>query len=416
MSRRVVVTGIGCITPIGNTVKDFADSLRQGRSGAGKITRFDPSAFEVQIGCEVKEFSLDTFLGREAAIEFKRTDLSSKFALAAADQAMKDAGLVDGKCYDPFKSAILLGTGIGGITYFEQQVARRLEKGPDQVKPDLIPVFMPNASAANIAHRFGIHRRVSTGNTACSSATDEMGSALRAIRHGYYDVVITGGSEAAITPNAVAGFGNMTALTKSYNDNPQAASRPFDKNRDGFVIGEGAGVLVFEELEHARARGARIYAEVAGYGDTCDAGHITQPCNTGEYAAAAIQLALQEAGLAPTQVQYINAHGTSTPLGDIAETRAIKRAFGQHATRVPVSSTKSMHGHALGAAGGLEAIATLVAMKDGFVPPTINLDTPDPECDLDYVPNKAKQADIQVAISQNFGFGGHNSVMVFRKI
>ena len=415
MSRRVVVTGIGCVTPIGNNVSEFTRSLKSGKSGAGEITRFNPSHFEVRIACEVKGFSLDEFLGRENAREFKRTDLSAQFALAAAEQAMQDAGLSE-RDYDPFSSAVLLGTGIGGVTFYEEQTQRRLERGPNLVKPDTIPRFMPNALAANLSHRFGIHRIALTGNTACDSATSMIGMAFRNIRNSYYDLAITGGAEAAITPTATAAFGNMGALTKSYNDNPQKASRPFDLHRDGFVIGEGAGILVLEEYEHARKRNANIYAEVVGYGDTCDAGHITQPCETGEFAAKAIELSLKESGLSPEQVDYINAHGTSTPYNDKAETLAIKITLGSHAYGVAISSTKSMHGHALGATGGLEAVATLLGIQHNFVPPTINYETPDPECDLDYTPNTARDRPVNVALSETFGFGGHNGVLVFRKI
>ncbi len=415
MSRRVVVTGIGCVTPIGNNVSEFTQSLKEGKSGAGKITRFDSSRFEVQIACEVPRFSLNNFLTPQEGREFKRTDLSTQFALLAAKEAMQDAGLSPGN-YDSLRAAVMLGTGIGGITFYEEQTERRIAKGPNQVKPDTVPRFMPNALSANLSHMFGFHRRSSTGNTACSSATDEAGSLYRAIKHGYYELGLTGGAEAAITPTALAGFSNMGALTKSYNDNPQKASRPFDLNRDGFVIGEGAGILVLEEYEHARKRNANIYAEVVGYGDTCDAGHITQPCETGEFAAKAIELALKESGLSPEQVDYINAHGTSTPYNDKAETLAIKRAFGSRAYKVAISSTKSMHGHALGAAGGLEAVATLLGMQHSFVPPTINYETPDPECDLDYTPNIARGRPVNVALSETFGFGGHNGVLVFRKI
>jgi 3-oxoacyl-[acyl-carrier-protein] synthase II len=416
---------MGIISPIGNTIDEFTEALRAGRSGADRITKFDPSNHRAQIACEVKGFSLDNFLTPEWVERFRAVeDPSPLYTLAAAEQAMTEAGLAAGS-YNPFRSAVIIGTGIGGVSTYETETReseqRGKERGARGVSAFTIPNFMPNGLAANICQRFGIHGLSLTGNSACDSGTTMSGFAYRQIRDGYYDMIITGGAEAAVTPIAVAAFSNMRALTRRHNNpeherwRPENASRPFDKDRDGFVIGEGAGIMVFEEYEHARARGAHPIAEVVGFGASCDAQDIVRPYETGEYAAEAIKSALKEAGVSPEQVNYINAHGTSTPLGDIAETRAIKIAFGTSAHQIPTSSTKSMHGHGLGAAGGIEAIAALIAMREGFIPPTINYETPDPECDLDYVPNHAREANLRVAISETFGFGGHNGVLVFRK-
>ncbi|MBU0906843.1 MAG: beta-ketoacyl-ACP synthase II [Nanoarchaeota archaeon] len=415
MVKQVVVTGMGCITSIGNNVADFTTALQEGRSGAGNIQRPDLlkflSGFDVQIACEVRNPPLDRFFDTR---ELKRLDPSSQFAIMAAEEARQNAGLTDWNG-DPYRAAVILGADIGGVRTYEEQLLKMTEKGPSKVSTFTIPKLMPNALAANLSSRFGYHGDSFTVNKACSSATGAMGVAFRAVQRGEYDFVITGGSSAATTSLAIAGFSNMKALTSAYNDNPKGASRPFDLNRSGFVIGEGAGILVFEELEHAKARSVPIIAEVIGYGVSCDAQDIVQPCETGEYAARALVNALNDARISPEQVDYINAHGTATPLGDIAETRAIKRAFGQHAYRIPISSTKSMHGHALGAAGGIEVIAAIGAIRDGVIPPTINLENPDPECDLNYTPNQAIERPVNVAISENFGFGGHNDVLLVRE-
>jgi len=333
----------------------------------------------------------------------------------AAQQAMKDAGLsypIEG---DPYRTSVIIGTGIGGLSTHDKQMRRMLRGGPKKISPFMVINTMPNAVAANISSQIGAHGESFTGNSACGSATQMMRIAYLMLRTGEYDVIVTGGSEAAITEFSVGGYSSSGVLTSKFNDEPQRASRPFDRDRSGFVIGEGAGVLIFETLEHALARDAHIYAEVLGSGATNDASHITHPCEDGTYAAMAIKIALEQAGITPDQVDYINAHGTSTKLNDISETLAIKQIFGEHARNLAVSSTKSMHGHVLGASGALEAIATLIGMEHGFIPPTINLDNPDPKCDLFYVPNVAIERSIIVALSESFGFGGHNSVLVFGK-
>lgn len=405
--RRVVITGMGVVCPLGNEVDTFWDRLLAGASGIARITRFDPTPFEVTFGGECREFDAQTLIDRRDA---KRLDRFAQFAQIAGLAALKDSGL-DLDRTDRSRVGVILGSGIGGLTELEEQHHRLLTKGPDRVSAFTIPKLMVNAASGTLSILFGARGPNTAVATACASATNAMGDALRAIRMNDADVVITGGSEAALTPLGVAAFAAMKALSTRNND-PARASRPFDKDRDGFVMGEGAGLLVFEELEHARKRGARIHAEVLGFGMSADACHITQPDEQGSGAAAAMTHALSDADVTPDDVDYINAHGTSTPLGDIAETIAIKRVFGPHAKKLAVSSTKSAIGHLLGASGGVELVATVMALIHRVAPPTINLNEPDPQCDLDYVPNKPRDLPIRVAMSNSFGFGGHNACIV----
>ncbi len=405
--RRVVITGLGAVTPLGTSVDRFWDGLISARSGIGPLTHFDCSTFDTKFAGECREFDpLQWIEGKNA----KRLDRFAQFALASAIDAVKDSGL-DFSKEDPYLMGVIIGSGIGGIYELETQHVRLLEKGPSKISAFTIPKLMVNAASGNISIHFGLRGPSSAVATACASATNAMGDALRAIQRGDADVVLTGGSEAAVTSISVGAFNAMHALS-TRNDDPQRASRPFDRDRDGFVIAEGAGVLVFEELEHAHRRGARIYAEVLGYGMSADGGHITQPDENGAPASRAMQNCLQDAQLAPDAVDYINAHGTSTPLGDIAETKAIKNVFGDYARRLVVSSTKSATGHLLGASGGIELVASVMAIHHRTVPPTINLENPDPECDLDYVPNEARDLHIRRAMSNSFGFGGHNACIL----
>jgi len=410
-TRRVVITGMGAVTPFGVSVDRYWDGLIEGRSGIRPISLFDVTDFDVRIGGEVPDFDPATHLDRKI---IKRLDRYSQFALVACDEAVAMAGLQPQR-EDPFRMATIFGSGIGGITELEQQHGRLLQKGPGKVSAFTIPKLMLNAASGNISINYGAKGNSIAIASACASATHAMGEAFRHIRHGAADIVFTGGSEAALTPLALAAFASMKALSTRNDDAPRA-SRPFDRNRDGFVLSEGAGACVFEELEHAKARGARILAEVIGFAGSSDADHITQPAENGEGAAEAMRLALKDAGIAPDQVDYINAHGTGTPLGDVAETRAIKRIFGPHAKKLIVSSTKSAVGHSLGASGGLELIATVRAVEHGVIPPTINLDEPDEACDLDYCPNRARDRRLAVAMSNSFGFGGHNACMLVRRL
>jgi 3-oxoacyl-[acyl-carrier-protein] synthase II len=409
-TRRVVITGLGVVTPLGNDVETFWDGLISGRSGIGSIQRFDASAFASRIAGECLRFHPCDYLERK---QIKRLDRFAQFAIVAAQQAGADCGIAFDR-EDPRRVGVIIGSGIGGIAELEEQHIRLLNKGPSKVSAFTIPKLMINAASGNISILFGARGPNTAVATACASATNAMGDAWMAIRHGDADVMFTGGSEAAVTPIGLSAFCAMHALS-TRNDEPERASRPFDQGRDGFVMGEGAGVLVFEELEHARVRGARIHAEVVGFGMSGDATHITQPDEEGIGAAGAIEDALKDAGISPDEVDYINAHGTSTTLGDIAETRAVKRVFGEHAYRLCISSTKSAVGHLLGASGGVEAVATIQAMQHDLVPPTINLDEPDPECDLDYAPNTAQDRKVACAMSNSFGFGGHNASIVFRR-
>ena len=413
MQRRVVITGLGTVNPVGNDVASFWEGIREGRSGVGRITRVDASALEVKIAAEVKGFNPDQWMDAKAA---RKMALFSQYAVAATAQALQDAGL-DRESIDPYRTGIYIGNGIGGYEVIEESMGKYFAQGPRRILPLTVPEIISNEAAGNIAMAFGIKGFALTSVTACASGTDALGAALDMLRAGRCDVCVSGGTESAITGFGLGGFQIIRALSTKYNDTPEKASRPFDRDRDGFIMGEGAGILVLETLEHAQARGARIYAELAGYGVSCDAYHLTAPDPEGGGGARAITLALQDAGVAPDAVQYYNAHGTSTPLNDPLETKMIKRAFGDHARRLKVSSTKSMTGHLIAAAGAVEAIACTLAIRDGFFPPTINLDHQDIEggCDLDYVPNTGVEGEIDVAVSGSLGFGGHNAVVVIRK-
>ena len=408
--RRVVITGIGVVTPLACEVDRFWELLLGGESGVSQITLLDTAKYKVHFAGEVKNFSLD---GIVEPREVKRLDRFTQFAVHAANEAVRDSG-VDFDSLDRLRCGVILGSGIGGLNEIEDQIERMITKGPSRVSPFTVPKMMLNAAGGNISITYGLKGPNYAVATACASATNAMGDAMRSIRLGETDLVITGGSEAALTRMGLAAFQNMKALS-TRNEEPTKASRPFDSDRDGFVLAEGSGVLVFEELEHALKRGAKIYGEVLGYGTTADAGHITAPDPDGNGAAAAMSAALADANVRPEDIDYINAHGTSTPLGDKAETTAIKRVFGDAAYQTSVSSTKSALGHSLGASGGIEAVILCKAIESSTVPPTINLDTPDPECDLDYTPNEPKPRSIKVAMSNSFGFGGHNACIVVGK-
>ena len=410
MKRRVVITGMGLLSPVGNDVASTWRGLLDGVNGVGPITQFDTSNFPVKFGCELKGFDPLKYMDRK---EVKRTDVFTQMALAASVQAMEDAGFKDGG-YDPENTGVIIGSGIGGLKVFEAQHDVYRERGPGKISAFFIPMFIPDMAAGIVSIRYNAKGPNYATVSACATSAHAIGDAYRTIQYGDADVMITGGSEAAITPMAIGGFANMQALSEN-NDNWQHASRPFDKERDGFVMGEGAGMVILEELEHARKRGARIYGEVVGYGMTGDAYHITQPAPEGEGAQRSMRRALKDAGIGPADVQYINAHGTSTPYNDLNETRAIKAVFGEHAYQVSVSSTKSMTGHTLGAAGGIEFAVCTLAVRDGMIPPTINYSSPDPECDLNYVPNAAIKREVNVAISNSFGFGGHNVTLAVRR-
>jgi len=405
---RVVVTGVGVITPVGNDIKTMWESLTAGRHGIGPITKFDCTGFKSSLAAEVKDFDpLDYFERNEA----RRLDPYSQYAIAAAIQAFQDSG-IEGTL-EPERFMTCISAGIGGMVTFENEVEKMLTGGARKVSPLFIPMMIPNIAAGNIAIRFNARGSCTAVITACASGTDSIGSAFRAIKHGYADAAVTGGSEAVITRIGVAGFMNMTALTTSCD--PDAASLPFDKRRGGFVIGEGAGILILEEYERAVQRGAKIYAEVTGYGSTCDAYHITAPSPDGEASSRAIADALNESGR-PDGVVYINAHGTGTPLNDVAETLAVKKAFGGDMRNVLLSSTKSMTGHMLGAAGAVEAIVSVLALVEGVLPPTAGLREPDPECDLDYIPLKAREITPELSMSVSLGFGGHNACVAFKNV
>ncbi len=413
MDRRVVITGIGILTPVGNDLPTFWDALSHGRSGIGPITLFDTSAYDCKIGGEVKNF--------EPSKEFRnpkdarRADRYSQLMVGASRRAVIDGGLEGWQGIDLDRAGCYLGSGIGGLKSIEDQHTNLIQKGPNRVSPFMIPMMIANIASGLVAMEYGLRGPNISMVTACASSNNTLGEAWRTIKFGDADLFLAGGSEAAIAPLGLSGFGNMKALS-TRNDDPTAASRPFDRSRDGFVLAEGAGVMVVEELEHAKKRGARIYAELAGYGLSCDAYHMTAPTPDGSGAALAMTMAMRHAGVTPEQVDYLNAHATSTPVGDIAETTAIKRAFGEAAKKsLVVSSTKSMTGHTLGAAGAVELAACLMAMRDSLVPPTINFHEPSPECDLDYVPNVARERPIRVAMSNSFGFGGHNATIVVKK-
>lgn len=408
--KRVVVTGLGAVTPIGNSVAEYWEGLRSGRNGISPITHFDPSAHACRIAGEVKGFDPLDYLDRKDA---KRMDRFSQLAVAASQQALADARFAINEL-NAEQVGVIIGTGIGGIKVLEDQQEVYLTKGPGRCSPFMVPMMIANMAAGLTAIHTGAKGPNYCPVTACAAGSNAIGDAFRLIQRGYAQAMICGGTEAAVTPLAVAGFASARALS-TRNDDPAHACRPFDRDRDGFVMGEGAGILVLEELEHALSRKAPIYAEIVGYGMTCDAYHMTSPVPGGEGAARAIQLALKDARLEPSQVSYINAHGTSTPANDATETTAIKKALGKAAYQAAISSTKSMTGHLLGGSGGIEAVATAMAVLKDEVPPTINLENPDPDCDLDYVPNQSRSKKIEVALSNSFGFGGHNVILVFQK-
>lgn len=413
MTRRVVVTGLGVATALGCEVGELWDKLCAGKSGVGAIRRFDVANFKVRFGGEITNFNLADHLDLTEK-EIKRLDRFAQFSLAAADKAIRQSGM-DFTQGDPYRYGVLVGSGVGGLNEIEMQHSTLYDRGPIRVSPFLIPKMMVNAGAGNISVHWQLRGPNSAVATACASATNAIGDAFRLIQHGMADVMITGGSEAAVTPMGVSGFARMHALS-TRNDAPQQASRPFDRDRDGFVISEGAGMVVLEELEHARARGATILAEVLGYGMSADGTHITAPDPEGRGAARAMLGALRDARLDPEQIDYINAHGTSTPLGDKAETVAIKTVFGESARKLAVSSTKSHLGHLLGASGGVEFVISTLALMHQVAPPTINLENPDPECDLDYVPNEPRPMTVRYVMSNSFGFGGHNACLVLGRL
>ncbi len=409
--RRVVVTGLGTVTPVGNNVPTMWQGLMEGKSGIGTTTSFDASPFDSHISGEVKDFDPNPYLN---AKEQRRTERFVQFAVAAASQALADSGLDISK-EDPFRCGVMIGSGIGSMRLMEIQHQNLMERGPSKLSPFMIPMMIVNMAAGQVSISTGFKGPNSCPATACASGAHGVGEAFRLIQHGYADVMIGGGTEACITALAIGGFSALKALS-TRNDDPVHASRPFDRDRDGFVIGEGAGVLMLEEYEHAKARGAEIYAEMVGYAMTGDAFHMTAPASDGSGAAKAMELAVKDSGLSPSDIDYINAHGTSTGLNDKIETLAIKTTFGDHARKLAVSSTKSMTGHLIGAAGGVEAAISVLAIKQGILPPTINYTTPDPECDLDYVPNEARKTSVNAVLSNSLGFGGHNASLVFKKI
>jgi 3-oxoacyl-[acyl-carrier-protein] synthase II len=408
--KRVVVTGLGAITPIGNTLTEYWEGLMSGRNGIGPITLFDASRHDCRFAGEVKGYDPLLYLDKKEA---KRMDRFAQFAVSASKQAIADADLTINDL-NAEQIGVLIGTGIGGLKVLEDQQEVYLTKGPDRCSAFMIPMMIANMAAGLTAIHLGAKGPNSCSVTACAAGSNAIGDAFRLIQQGYAQAMICGGTEAAVTPLSLAGFAACKALS-ARNDDPTHASRPFDQGRDGFVMGEGVGILVLESLEHAISRGARIYGEIVGYGMTCDAYHMTSPVPGGEGAARAISLALKDANVTPDQVSYINAHGTSTPANDSTETAAIKKALGQHAYQVAISSTKSMTGHLLGGSGGIEAVATVMAIANDRVPPTINLQNPDPDCDLDYIPNTSREQTVNVALSNSFGFGGHNVTLVFKK-
>ena len=408
--KRVVVTGVGAVTPIGNDAKTFWQNIKDGVNGVDYVRSFDVSALKTQIAGEIKDLEVTEFIEKKEA---RKMDRYTQFAVIAAAEAVKDSGL-DMEKEDPWRVGCITGSGIGGILTFEEQHTIYMEKGPGRVSPFFIPMMIANMAPCQIAIKFnakGVNENVVT---ACASSTNALGTAFRHIQYGDNDVIIAGGAEATVAPTAFAGFCNMKAMS-TRNDDPEHASRPFDLNRDGFVLSEGAAFLILEELEHAKARGANIICEMVGYGATDDAYHITSPIPGGEGGAKAMELAIKDAGVKPEDITYINAHGTSTKYNDQFETEAIKRVFGDAAYKVAVSSTKSMTGHMLGAAGAVEAVVCAKSIKEGYIPATMNYETPDPACDLDYVPNKGRVQDVEYAMSNSLGFGGHNATIVFKK-
>ncbi len=408
--KRVVVTGIGAVTPIGNDAKTFWQNIKDGVNGVDLVKSFDASAYKTQIAGEVKDLEITDFIDKKEA---RKMDRFTQLALIAATEAVENSGL-DMEKEDPWRVGCITGSGIGGILTFEEQHRNYMEKGPGRVSPFFIPMMIGNMAACQVAIKFnakGVNENVVT---ACASSTNALGTAFRHIQYGDNDVIIAGGCEATVAPTAFAGFCNMKAMSTN-NDDPKHASRPFDANRDGFVLSEGAAFLILEELEHAKARGAHIICEMVGYGATDDAYHITSPIPGGEGGAKAMEFAIKDAGVTPEEITYINAHGTSTKYNDAFETAAIKKVFGDAAYKVAISSTKSMTGHMLGAAGAVEAIVCAKSIEDGYIPATINYETPDPECDLDYVPNEGRNQAVDYAMSNSLGFGGHNATVVFKK-
>ena len=411
MKRRVVVTGMGAITPVGNDVATTWRSLIEGKSGTTPITKFDASKFTCRIAAEVKNFNPLDFMDRKEA---KRADPYTQYAVAGARQAMTDANLVERNGMDPDRIGVIIGSGIGGLKSFEEQHDVYRERGVGKISPFFIPMFIADIAAGIVSMQFNAKGPNYATVSACATSAHAIGDAYRTIQYGDADVMITGGAEATVTPMAIGGFANMKALSER-NDSPETASRPFDATRDGFVMGEGAGILILEELEHALARGAKIYAEIVGYGATGDAYHLTAPAPDGEGAQRAMKRALKDANLEPKDIQYINAHGTSTPANDFNETRAIKAVFGEYAKAVNVSSTKSATGHMLGAAGAVEAIISSLVVGNGIIPPTINYQTPDPELDLNYTPNISVERKVDAVLSNSFGFGGHNTTLAIKR-
>jgi 3-oxoacyl-[acyl-carrier-protein] synthase II len=408
--KRVVVTGLSAITPIGNTLAEYWQGLISGRNGIGLITRFDASKHACRIAGEVKGFDPHKYMDRKEA---KRLDRFAQFAVCASKDALADAKLVIDDL-NAEQIGVLIGTGVGGIKVLEDQQEIYLTKGPGKCSPFMIPMMIANMAAGMTAIHTGAKGPNNCTVTACAAGSNAVGDAFRLVQRGYAQAMICGGTEAAVTPLGLAGFASARALSFR-NDDPDHACRPFDKDRDGFVMGEGAGILILEELEHALARGAKIYGEMVGYAMTCDAYHMTAPVPEGEGATRSMCLAMKDGGITPDMVSYVNAHGTSTPANDVTETKAIKKALGEHAYNVAVSSTKSMTGHLLGGSGGIEAVASILAIAHDHIPPTINLENPDPECDLDYVPHTSRKAKVEVALSNSFGFGGHNVTLAFRK-
>lgn len=408
--RRVVITGIGVISPIGNGKDNYWNALKEGKNGIDKITRFDATEFPTQIAAEIKDFDPHDYMDKKEA---RRMDRFTHYAIAASKQALEDSE-IDLKKVDVNRFGVTLGSGVGGIETLEKEHKKLLQKGARRVSPFFIPMMISNIGAGHISIAFGVKGPNTTAVSACASSTNAIGDAFKIIERGDADLMFAGGAEASITPLSIAGFCTMKAMS-TRNDDPKRASRPFDKERDGFVMGEGSGIIILEELEHALKRGAKIYGEIVGYGMSADAHHITAPAPEGEGAARAMKNAVLDANINPEEVDYINAHGTSTPLNDKFETLAIKTVFGDHAYKLSVSSTKSMTGHLLGAAGSIEAIACLLAVKENYIHPTINLTNPDPELDLDYVPNVGKNKEVRYALSNSLGFGGHNASLIFKK-
>ena len=409
MKRRVVVTGMGAVTPIGNTVEEFWNGIKTGKVGIGPITKFDTTDYKVKLAAEVKNFVGKERMDFKAA---KRMELFSQYAVAAAKEAFADAGL-DMEQEDPYRVGTIIGSGIGSLSCVEQNYDKIQTKGPARVNPLMVPLMISNMAAGNVSIQFGLKGKCINVVTACATGTHSIGEAFRSIQHGEADVMVAGGTEASITPIGVAGFTSLTALNTT--DDVKKASIPFDQDRNGFVMGEGAGIVVLESLEHAQARGAKILAEVVGYGATCDAYHITSPAEDGSGAAKAMEFAMKDAGITPEQLDYVNAHGTSTHHNDLFETKAIKLALGDHANKVKINSTKSMIGHLLGAAGGVEFITCVKSIEDGYVHPTVGLENPGEGCDLDYTMHEGVSIDVNYAISNSLGFGGHNASLIVKK-